>query len=388
MLRRSRDGDEYGDGEGAAELMPVVDDTGPAAASYTDTSVTAHTRYVYRVKAINSAGRSPQSSYLNVETPEPTQNVPAKPTGLKAANVTQDSVRITRGDPDDDSITGYQIFRRDAKRGSFTSIEDNTGSANTAYTDNAVEANTTCEYRVAAVNASGTSAKSRRVETKTKTNEGQDRLAVDVQRGLRDEGDPLVILDDDDVTVTIPDANLRRALEGTLAKKFPDRSGAITVAEMEALTGIRARNKGISNLTGLDRAVNITVLDLTGNNLSGSIDLNDWPKLRTIVLTRNSLTDIGDLRGHKKLKYLWVAENNLTGLRLPRQLDLLFAGRNRITKEGIGIDFSGVPNNIPRGIRSIVLEHNRLSDSVAVTSHGNLQYLSVGYNQLVSLKIT
>ena len=56
VLRRSRDGDEYGDGRGAAEFVSIVDDTGSSATTYADTSVTARTRYVYRVKARNSAG--------------------------------------------------------------------------------------------------------------------------------------------------------------------------------------------------------------------------------------------------------------------------------------------------------------------------------------------
>ncbi len=70
VLRRSRDGEEYGDGRGAAEFVSIVDDTGSSATTYTDNTVNAGTRYVYRVKAINSAGTSAQSSYLNVETLE------------------------------------------------------------------------------------------------------------------------------------------------------------------------------------------------------------------------------------------------------------------------------------------------------------------------------
>ena len=58
VLRRSRDGDEYGDGRGAAESVAVVDDTGSSATTYTDTSVTARTRYVYRVKARSTQGLS------------------------------------------------------------------------------------------------------------------------------------------------------------------------------------------------------------------------------------------------------------------------------------------------------------------------------------------
>ena len=69
ILRRSRDGEEYGDGEGAAAFVAIVADTGSTGTSYTDTTVTPHTRYVYRVKAINAAGLSERSGYANAETP-------------------------------------------------------------------------------------------------------------------------------------------------------------------------------------------------------------------------------------------------------------------------------------------------------------------------------
>lgn len=115
VLRRSRDGDEYADGQGDARFAAVIDDTGSAATTYTDTSVTAHTRYVYRVKAINSEGMGERSTYLNVETPEepapkptpeptdtpaPTLSVPATPTGLSVASSTHDSVDFDLGRSD------------------------------------------------------------------------------------------------------------------------------------------------------------------------------------------------------------------------------------------------------------------------------------------------
>ena len=86
-LRRSRDGSEYGDGEGAAEFAVIADDTGSAATTYTDTSVTARTRYVYRVKAINPAGTSGQSGYLNVDTPEAPPDRPLSPARGSRPNV-------------------------------------------------------------------------------------------------------------------------------------------------------------------------------------------------------------------------------------------------------------------------------------------------------------
>ena len=66
--RRSRDGDTYLDGLGPREFVVIEDDTGTADTVYTDTSVSPQTRYVYRVKAWNSAGLSEWSSYANAES--------------------------------------------------------------------------------------------------------------------------------------------------------------------------------------------------------------------------------------------------------------------------------------------------------------------------------
>jgi hypothetical protein len=51
--------------EGEKTLMVYVEGTKNAATTYTDTGVTAGVRQVYRVKAINAAGLSPWSNYVN-----------------------------------------------------------------------------------------------------------------------------------------------------------------------------------------------------------------------------------------------------------------------------------------------------------------------------------
>ncbi len=117
VLRRSRDGEEYGDGEGTPEFATVVEDTGSSATTYTDTSVTAHTRYVYRVKAINSEGMSQRSTYLNVETPEePTPepaptNAPATgtPTITGTAQVGETLTSDTSGIADADGLANVSF---------------------------------------------------------------------------------------------------------------------------------------------------------------------------------------------------------------------------------------------------------------------------------------
>ena len=53
--------------EGENTLLVYVDDTGSAAATFTDTDTPAGIRYAYRVKAINGAGLSGRSNYVNVD---------------------------------------------------------------------------------------------------------------------------------------------------------------------------------------------------------------------------------------------------------------------------------------------------------------------------------
>ena len=75
----------------------------------------------------------------------------------------------------------------------------------------------------------------------------------------------VTVLFDPPQTVNIPDPYLRRAVEAALGKA----AGApITVADMETLTSLIARDANISNLTGLEHATNLTDLDLIGNSIS------------------------------------------------------------------------------------------------------------------------
>ena len=155
----------------------IVSNTGSAATSYTDGTVAAKTRYVYRVKAINAAGLSEQSNYVNAETPAApvSPSAPAKPTGL-AGSVSHDSVALSWNDPEDDSITGYRVLRssRDGDEyedgqgaAEFVAVIDDTGSPAASYTDASVTARTRYVYRVKAINSAGLSQRSGYVNVET-----------------------------------------------------------------------------------------------------------------------------------------------------------------------------------------------------------------------------
>ena len=111
-----------------------------------------------RVSFIDDAGNDEtltSAAMGAVEAPDP----PAKPTGL-SATVSHDTVTLTWDNPNDDSITGYVILRRDKdihQEGTFVPVAPDTGTAETTYTDASIEPERRYVYRIKAINGHGVS---------------------------------------------------------------------------------------------------------------------------------------------------------------------------------------------------------------------------------------
>ena len=90
-------------------------------------------------------------------------SAPDKPIGL-TGTATHDAITLTWDDPNDDSITGYVVLRRDRDtdaKGHFDELVADTDTAATTYTDDSVAAETRYTYRIKAINEHGTSERSR-----------------------------------------------------------------------------------------------------------------------------------------------------------------------------------------------------------------------------------
>ena len=149
ILRRDRAIHEIG------TFVTVAEDTGSEDTGYTDGTVEPEKRYVYRIKAMNEHGLSEISHGVRANTPAPP--LPAQPTGL-TATASHEQVVLSWDDPQDDSITGYVILRRNRATtapGEFTELVSDTGSTATAYTDDSVSADTSYTYRIKAINEHG-----------------------------------------------------------------------------------------------------------------------------------------------------------------------------------------------------------------------------------------
>ena len=150
ILRRDREIHPVG------TFVTIAGDTGSADTTYTDDTVEPDKEYVYHIKAINDHGKvSEKSHWVRADTPA--VPVPDKPTGLSAA-VSHDAVTLAWDNPQDDSITGYVILRRDREIhpvGTFVTIAGDTGSADATYTDDTVEPDKEYVYRIKAINEHG-----------------------------------------------------------------------------------------------------------------------------------------------------------------------------------------------------------------------------------------
>ena len=92
--------------------------------------------------------------------------------------------------------------------------------------------------------------------------------------------------------VTIPDANLRMVIRDALGKS---RFAPITVTDMARLTTLDASNRNIRDLTGLEFATNLTMLNLTDNPLSSQSRTTHIPSLQErgveVLFSRSPTSD-------------------------------------------------------------------------------------------------
>ena len=152
-------------GPDASNLSTIARDTGSVGTEYTDNTVAAETTYQYAVLALSQDGDGAQSATTSATTPAAPQPVPTTPTGL-IATPSHDQVSLSWDDPQNSSITGYQIWRGpDAN--SLASIQADTGSTTTTYVDDTVTAETVYHYAVSAINQTGTGDRSGAVSTTT-----------------------------------------------------------------------------------------------------------------------------------------------------------------------------------------------------------------------------
>ena len=244
----------------------------PTGTSHTVTGLEEGTAYQARVRARYHDGdgnleeSGPWSAVEEIavaQTP-----LPAKPAGLLAA-ASYDNVLLSWDNPNDDTITGYQVLRGpDADN--LAKLADDTGSATSSYTDSTVAEDTTYVYAVRGRNADGLGPQSDPVTVTTLAAPEEDepptsaRAIADAEFTL--DGQDLDTSDSNcledtigdiiaDCTIDIDTTTVIFAVVGTLDSN--DRLN-VKIGRDKAAVDAASESADESDLRGTDQTVTLT----------------------------------------------------------------------------------------------------------------------------------
>ena len=187
-------------------------------------------------------------------------------------------------------------------------------------------------------------------------NSGNVSFSLTVEPSMEDRRDA-------EVEVDIPDPNLRAAIAEEIG--LPPNT-PILRGHLENLTFLDARNSNISDLTGLETATNLRILDLGSKYVEGENRL----------LNSNSVSDISPLSGLTYLGWLYLGDNNVSDISAVSGLNLkrLSLGNNNVSDIS---SVSGLTNLI-----SLNLGNNNISDISSVSGLTNLIWLNLELNSI------
>lgn len=87
--------------------------------------------------------------------------------------------------------------------------------------------------------------------------------------------------------VSIPDANLRAAINAALGRNSMDN---VNRGELAGLTSLTANGVGINDLTGLEYAINLTTLDVRNNGITSTAPIDNLSHLTNTQIAGNPIS--------------------------------------------------------------------------------------------------
>ncbi|MCF7758341.1 leucine-rich repeat domain-containing protein [Paenibacillus xylanexedens] len=157
----------------------------------------------------------------------------------------------------------------------------------------------------------------------------------------------------------------------------------IKVADLKKLKSIYAMEtkSKISNLQGLEHAVNMTDLVLPGHNVKNITPLTKLKKLEFLALDGNQITDLSPISGLKNLQTLFMDDNkikSLTPLKNMHKLTSLLASGNQVT------DLSPLQK---LKLEWVIMNGNKIQDLTPLNNHPTLEYLYVEDNLIEDIAV-
>ena len=116
--------------------------------------------------------------------------------------------------------------------------------------------------------------------------------------------------------IDFPDPNLESAIR---ARIHLGPTEPIFKKELKTITYLSVREKGVSNLAGLENVVNLRQFDCRQNFIDDITPLMELTKLKDLDLSYNQITDISALAGLRSLEYLKLRSNFISNVSVIRE---------------------------------------------------------------------
>ncbi|WHY00229.1 leucine-rich repeat domain-containing protein [Neobacillus sp. DY30] len=238
---------------------------------------------------------------------------------IQVEGTTEQSISISWSESvDPEAVEKYHVYLNDEL------VEEITDPYNTVFTFSDLLAETSYQVKVEYVYKDGTS----------------EYVTVEVMTSAPPAGE----------VVDFADENLKKAISNQLKIQHRD----IYTDDMEKLTYLDASYSDISDLTGLEFAVNLTELMAYGNQIEDLSPLADLTNLTFLDLDGNLITSLDDLKKLQNLETLLLAFNQIEDIGILQELPKL-AHVSLYGNEGLDFtkgsdDFEVLKNLISAGV--------------------------------------
>lgn len=178
----------------------------------------------------------------------------------------------------------------------------------------------------------------------------------------------------------IPDKGLEAAVRQQVFEKR-DKTDELTEEDLKKVFILEGKNKGIKDLTGLEKCPNLALINLAGNEIEKVEPLKDLKNLQSLDLSKNKIVDIAPLASIKALQYVELSDNQIAAVdplaELPKLAALYIAGNK-------------IANPAPLGkltkLSSLDLARNQITDVKDLSGLiPNLMTFKLSGNQIADL---
>jgi hypothetical protein len=196
-----------------------------------------------------------------------------------------------------------------------------------------------------------------------------------------------------------PDKNLEAAIRAELKKKSEDE---LKQDDLKNVYFLKAHGKKIANLAGLEKCINLALIDLADNAIKDLKPLAGLKNVQSLTLSNNQIADLAALAKLAKLQYLQLEANQiekLDALKDLKKLSALYLANNKIKSvaplaglerlSSLYLDGNQVTDITPlkklKWLSSLGLKKNGISNVAPMSNMTELRYTFLEGNKIADI---